>query len=217
MALTDVSLHYTYVTLCMITGAYFGVHSGTPDDGYIGSGKRLWNSIQKHGKDAHQFDLIRTDPACMNMVPGALKPKTAARLEKLQARQREMVENKIASGYTHSSETRAKIGTNSGSRRPEVRAKISATLAGRKNADHSVRMTKRFSDLSLHPRTLKFTITDPSGDKTIVLGFDAVHAFCKDRNISSQRLIKYRGQIVPSGKIQGGRPTSYNTSDWSLS
>jgi hypothetical protein len=61
------------------------------DDGYMGSGKRLWNSIKKHGKENHKMEILefyenRTllknrelelvnldlidDPLCMNLVIG---------------------------------------------------------------------------------------------------------------------------------------------------
>ena len=39
---------------------YIGMHS-TDDlnDGYIGSGKRLWYSIKYHGKENFKFEIIR--------------------------------------------------------------------------------------------------------------------------------------------------------------
>ena len=85
--------HYIYKTECKTTGGYYyGMHS-TDDlnDGYVGSGKRLWHSINKHGKENHvceklEFlenrkklrerearivneDLIQ-DPSCMNIMNG---------------------------------------------------------------------------------------------------------------------------------------------------
>ncbi len=52
--------HFIYKTTCVITGRYYiGMHS-TDDmgDGYVGSGKQLWNSIRKHGRESHQCEVI---------------------------------------------------------------------------------------------------------------------------------------------------------------
>jgi len=85
--------HYIYKTTCKVTGRYYiGMHS-TDDlnDGYVGSGKQLWYSINKHGLDNHvcvilEFlpdrDTLRkreaalvcedqlVDPMCMNLKLG---------------------------------------------------------------------------------------------------------------------------------------------------
>lgn len=52
--------HYIYKTTCSITGKfYIGMHS-TDDlnDGYVGSGKILWHSIRKHGKENHHTEIL---------------------------------------------------------------------------------------------------------------------------------------------------------------
>lgn len=52
--------HIIYKTTCLITGRYYiGMHS-TDDlgDGYIGSGKLLWRSIKKYGKDNHRMEVL---------------------------------------------------------------------------------------------------------------------------------------------------------------
>jgi len=71
---------------------YIGMHStDNLDDGYSGSGQRLWKSIRKHGKAAHKKEIIEflpdrkslslreeelvtkellQDPLCMNLRPG---------------------------------------------------------------------------------------------------------------------------------------------------
>lgn len=77
----------------MITGRYYyGIHStSTVDDGYIGSGNKLWNSIRKYGKENHVREIIEflpdrnslierekeivtsnllKDNMCMNLIPG---------------------------------------------------------------------------------------------------------------------------------------------------
>lgn len=85
--------HFIYKTTCMITGKYYlGMHS-TDDlnDGYMGSGKRLWYSINKYGKENHVCEILEhyftrewlrereaelvcaetlTDPLCMNLKVG---------------------------------------------------------------------------------------------------------------------------------------------------
>jgi len=52
--------HYIYKTTCIITNKfYIGMHStDNLEDGYIGSGKRLWYSINKHGKENHTCEIL---------------------------------------------------------------------------------------------------------------------------------------------------------------
>lgn len=52
--------HYIYKTTCIITNNfYIGMHStDNLEDGYIGSGKRLWYSINKHGKENHVCEIL---------------------------------------------------------------------------------------------------------------------------------------------------------------
>jgi hypothetical protein len=86
--------HYIY-KITRIDGSgkyYFGMHSTDDlDDGYFGSGTRLWKSIRKHGKDKHSKEILEflpsrdalkarekelvteqmlDDELCMNIVPG---------------------------------------------------------------------------------------------------------------------------------------------------
>jgi len=85
--------HIIYKTICLITKRFYvGMHStDNLEDGYQGSGKRLWLSINKHGKDNHVTETLETlpnrkalaarekeivnekfleDPQCMNLAIG---------------------------------------------------------------------------------------------------------------------------------------------------
>ena len=52
--------HYIYKTTCEVTNRYYiGMHStDNLDDGYMGSGKQLWNSLNYHGKDNHSIEIL---------------------------------------------------------------------------------------------------------------------------------------------------------------
>jgi hypothetical protein len=52
--------HYIYKTTCKVTGKYYyGMHStDNLNDDYIGSGKRLWHSINKHGRENHRIEIL---------------------------------------------------------------------------------------------------------------------------------------------------------------
>jgi group I intron endonuclease len=84
--------HIIYKTTCLITGKwYIGMHStDNLNDGYIGSGMRLWKSIDKYGKENHNVEILeylpdrkslalreekiineaKKDPMCMNIARG---------------------------------------------------------------------------------------------------------------------------------------------------
>jgi len=93
MARKERKYHYIYKITCLKNNRYYiGMHStDNLEDGYFGGGKRIKNSVKKHGKDAHRKeileffesrDLLRqreielvnedllNDPMCMNLQPG---------------------------------------------------------------------------------------------------------------------------------------------------
>lgn len=56
--------HYIYKTTCLETNKYYiGMHSTDDlEDGYLGSGKVLWYSIKKHGKENHIREILEFLP-----------------------------------------------------------------------------------------------------------------------------------------------------------
>lgn len=85
--------HFIYKTTNLVNGKYYvGMHSTDDlEDGYIGSGKRLWYSINKHGRENHKLEILEfvddritlalreseivneellKDPQCMNLKFG---------------------------------------------------------------------------------------------------------------------------------------------------
>lgn len=52
--------HYIYKTTCTVNGKYYiGMHStDNLEDGYLGSGKRLWYSRKKHGDKNHVREIL---------------------------------------------------------------------------------------------------------------------------------------------------------------
>lgn len=85
--------HYIYKITCLKNNRYYiGMHSTSNlNDGYFGGGKRIKNSVKKHGKDAHRKEILEffenrgslrqreiqiinedllNDPLCMNLQPG---------------------------------------------------------------------------------------------------------------------------------------------------
>lgn len=52
--------HYTYRTTNLVNGRYYlGMHSTNHiDDGYLGSGKRLYYELNKYGRDSFKFQIL---------------------------------------------------------------------------------------------------------------------------------------------------------------
>ena len=198
--------HIVYKTTCKISGRFYvGMHStDIIDDGYLGSGRRLKYSIDKHGKEEHIREILAycddrkslakkeaeiiderflKHPMCMNLIEGGeggdtytkenrhqriearknwykklteeekieLSEKVSsgvnkhikANPDKIVERNKKIAKIRVLNGYSHSDKTRKKIGDANKNRSQEINDKISKTLTGRKNLDHSKRMTGR--------------------------------------------------------------------------
>jgi len=89
----DKKYHFTYKTTNLINNRYYlGMHStNCLDDGYLGSGKRLYYELKKYGRDNFKFEILKQfnsreelvqaevnlvseevlkDPNCLNIVVG---------------------------------------------------------------------------------------------------------------------------------------------------
>lgn len=84
--------HYIYKITRFDGMYYIGMHStDNLEDGYFGSGKRLWYSISAHGRDKHEMEILEflpcretlkfrekelvneeclSDPKCLNLQLG---------------------------------------------------------------------------------------------------------------------------------------------------
>jgi hypothetical protein len=64
MSVKPKKFHYIYKVTCIKNqNFYIGMHStNNLDDGYFGSGQRLWHSINYHGKENHQIEILEFCP-----------------------------------------------------------------------------------------------------------------------------------------------------------
>jgi group I intron endonuclease len=62
--------NFIYRTTCKINNKYYiGMHStDNLDDGYIGSGKKLWRYIRKYGRDSFDFEILEFLPDRKSLV-----------------------------------------------------------------------------------------------------------------------------------------------------
>ncbi len=61
--------HYIYKITRFDGAFYIGMHSTNDlEDGYFGSGQRLWKSIKYHGKDKHSMEILEFLPTRKELV-----------------------------------------------------------------------------------------------------------------------------------------------------
>lgn len=160
--------HYIYKTTCSVTNRYYiGMHStDNLTDGYIGSGKRLWFSINYHGRDNHTKEILEfcenriqlrqreaeivneqllNEDLCMNLMTGGQGglPGNPETLKKL----REGASNSLKEKW-QDSEYREKISKLSGERMEQYhkQGKIKYdTFTGKK---HSEQSKKKMSEIA---------------------------------------------------------------------
>jgi hypothetical protein len=67
--------HFTYKTTNLINGRYYlGMHSTNRlDDGYLGSGKRLYYELNKYGRDNFKFEILKQFESREQLVQAEIK------------------------------------------------------------------------------------------------------------------------------------------------
>jgi hypothetical protein len=160
--------HYIYKTTCIITERfYIGMHStDNLEDGYVGSGKRLWHSINKHGKENHVTAIIEylkdrdslkarekemvnedllKDPQCMNLALGGEGGASCMTKEQLSKGGKKMNElNWTDPEFIKRNAERNKIRLKELWKDPEYRNKMLVLInwTGRKHKEDSINKMK---------------------------------------------------------------------------
>lgn len=183
--------HYIYRTTCLVTGKfYIGMHStDTLDDGYLGSGKVLWYSIRKHGRENHRRDIV----------------EMCSTREALKLREKEIVNEQLLAdplninlkyggeggGRFWNEEHRRKAQAAGGTAANKIRSKRLAEL------HNDVSFKKRFSDaLKANAVGTKGQVWVKRGGETACIAPDKLESYLAagwmkgrnyKRNISPQR------------------------------
>ena len=66
--------HFTYKTTNLINNRYYlGMHStNNIDDGYLGSGKRLYHELNKYGKNNFKFEILKQFSSREELIQGEI-------------------------------------------------------------------------------------------------------------------------------------------------
>lgn len=216
--------HVIYKTTCLITQRfYIGMHStDNLDDGYLGSGKILWHSIRKYGKDKHRRENLeflsnrklladrerailteefRCDPLCMNLKGGGIGNLPGAALTedtkaKMSVSLKAMWSKLKESGYTHPQQSADRIANrvakNTGQKRNE------AQLATIKQAQQKLGRERFNNPINVQKRLEKAIAKGPTKTWTLINEFGLVlevknlMLFCKENNIDKFDLYRTR-------------------------
>jgi hypothetical protein len=183
--------HVIYKTTCLITDRYYiGMHStDNLNDGYLGSGKRLWRSIRKHGKENHVYEILEH-----------LLSREALKLREAELVNHELLEDKqcmnIALGGHGSWECATRLRGHEATIRASSLAndKFKALM---KDPDYAERFSKIISASNASPTRKPYT--HRGGSLTSFLG--------KAHTAETKKIIADKSKAVNSGS---GNP-SYGT------
>jgi hypothetical protein len=122
--------HYIYKITCKVTNRfYIGMHStDNINDGYFGSGKRLWYSINYHGKETHVKEIIEYLPT----------------RQLLKEREREIV-NKDLLGEPLCMNLQEGGGGGFSSEEHKIKAQLSSKVSFRKHLENDNDFRAKFS------------------------------------------------------------------------
>lgn len=205
--------HFTYKTTCLITGRwYFGMHSTNDiDDGYMGSGTHLQNSLKKHGSENHILEIQEH-----------LNTRAELRLREQEVLTEEFIADPLCMNIRFSCSAGNDPGFWATKDRAESSKKISATskaMWARRKADlttlaehvaklnkpeHVIKRAEAIKSKN-HKRTPEQLVNLKAGQSKYYLTVD-------------QSVLKLRGQKasitrVTNGTNLGGRPAGISMSD----
>ena len=125
--------HYIYKTTNLVNEKfYIGMHSTSNlEDGYIGSGKRLWLSIKKYGRENFKMEILEFLPDRNSLKTREEQVVNESLLQDPLCMNLRLGGGGMQSGSSVSDETRKKISINSKSGTEEVRKKISIGNLGK--------------------------------------------------------------------------------------
>lgn len=175
--------HYIYKTTCKVNNKFYvGIHSTNDlNDGYVGSGKRLWYSIKKHGKENFVVEFLEFFENRKNLI----------------IREIEMVNEDFIQDPMCMNLIKGGGGTGSGGgglmkRTPEWCNAIAESLRGVQHTENRKQKNSE-SQIGLqagnkNPRARTFNITDPEGIEYKIKG--GLNNFCIEHKLSTGCMLK---------------------------
>jgi group I intron endonuclease len=169
--------YLVYKTTNILNGKYYiGSHATHKrEDGYIGSGVLLKQSIEKHGKENFSVEILRECKTHREMrdYEMTLVPEAAADRKSY---------NLANSGHGPSS------GERNHSKKPEVRKKISLAAIGNTNS-LGRKDSQETKDRRAESCAKEWTITFPDGHKEEIRN---LHRFCREHNLNGSNMASPR-------------------------